>query len=73
MKKNTILKKLEVYEEKLIKSINDIQDFLDSIEDEEISTMADDFCEGLLDNIQDNDICNINDIRNFIENDYDPE
>lgn len=73
MKKNTILRKLETHEEKLIKAINDIQDFLDSTEDEEISGMGRDFCDSLIDFIDENDICSINDIRNFIENDYDPE
>lgn len=73
MKTNTILKKIELHEEKIIKSINDFQDFLDSIDDVEISEMASDFCENLIDFVHENDTCNINDIRNFIENDYDPE
>jgi hypothetical protein len=73
MKKNTILKKLEIHEEKIIKSINDLQDFLDSIDDSEISIMAEDFCENTLDFIQENDICSIINIREFIENEYEPE
>jgi hypothetical protein len=73
MKKNTILKKIEIHEEKIIKSINDFQDFLDSIDDSEISIMAEDFCEGALDFIQENDICSIVNIREFIENEYEPE
>jgi hypothetical protein len=73
MKKNTILKKIEIHEEKIIKSINDFQDFLDSIDDSEISIMAEDFCEGTLDFIQENDICSIVNIREFIENEYEPE
>jgi hypothetical protein len=73
MKKNTILKKLETHEEKIIKSINDFQDFLDSIDDTEISVMAEDFCAGALDFIQENDTCSLINIREFIENEYDPE
>ena len=70
MKKTNILKKLEHHEEKIIKSINDLQDFLDSIDDSEISEMANDLCEHFLDILHENDICSLNDIRNFIENDY---
>jgi hypothetical protein len=73
MKKNTILKKLDGYEERMIKIIDEMQDFLDSIEDSDISMMAEDFCQGLLDYVQENDICNLNDIREFIENDYETE
>lgn len=70
MKRNTILKKLEYHEEKITKAINDLQDFLDSVEDTEICEMANDLCETLLDILHENDICSINDIRTFIENDY---
>jgi len=73
MKKNTILKKLDNYEERMVKIIDEIQDFLDSIEDSDVSIMAEDFCQGLLDYVQENDICNLNDIREFIENDYETE
>jgi hypothetical protein len=73
MKKNTIIKKLETYEEKIIKSINDFQDFLDSIDDPEISLMAEDFCVGVLDFIQENDTCSLVNIREFIEDEYEPE
>lgn len=73
MKKNNILKKLEIHEEKIVKVITDFQDFLDSIDDSEISVMAEDFCEHVLDFIQENDICNLSNIREFIENDYEPE
>lgn len=73
MKKNQILKKLDIHEENIIKAINNFRDFLDSIEDEEISSMVDEFSETLIDFIHDNDTVNLDDIRNFIENDYDPE
>jgi|Laugrespbdmm15sd_2_1035082.scaffolds.fasta_scaffold40188_2 hypothetical protein len=70
MKKNTILKKLELHEEKIIKSITDLQDFLHSVDDEEISQMADDLCEGIQDFLHENDICNLENIQEFIENTY---
>jgi len=73
MKKNTIYKKLEIYEEKLIKAINDLRDFLDSVEDAELSSMADEFSETLIEFLHENDTVSLDDIRKFIENDYDPE
>lgn len=73
MKKNTILKKLENYEEKITILIQDFQDFLDSIDDIELSEMASDFSETVLDFIHENDTCSINDIRDFIENEYEQE
>jgi hypothetical protein len=70
MKKNTILKKLELHEEKIIKSITDLQDFLHTVDDEEISQMADDLCETLQECLYENDICNLENIREFVENVY---
>jgi hypothetical protein len=70
MKKNTILKKLELHEEKIIKSITDLQDFLHTVDDEEISQMADDLCEGMQDFLHENDTCNLDYVRVFIENTY---
>lgn len=70
MKKNTILKKLELHEEKIIKSITDLQDFLHTVDDEEISQMADDLCEGIQDFLHENDTCNLGNVREFIENTY---
>ena len=70
MKKNTILKKLELHEEKIIKSITDLQDFLHTVDDEEIFQMADDLCEGMQDFLHENDTCNLENVREFIENTY---
>jgi hypothetical protein len=70
MKKNTILKKLEIHEETIIKSITDLQDFIHTVDDEEISQMADDLCEGLQDFLHENETCNLEDVREFIENTY---
>jgi hypothetical protein len=73
MKKNTILKKLELHEEKIIKSITDLQDFLHTVDDEEISQMADDLCEGMQDFLHENDTCNLENVREFIENTYEQQ
>jgi hypothetical protein len=70
MKKNTILKKLELHEEKIIKSITDLQDFLHTVDDDEISQMADDLCEGMQDFLHENDTCNLENVQEFIENTY---
>ena len=70
MKKNTILKKIEFYEDKITNVIHELQDFLDSTEDPELSSMGNDLCDSLLDFIHENDICSLNDIRNFIEEEF---
>lgn len=62
-----ILKKLSEKEEKLIEAIYDIQDYLDSTDDEELSSMGNEFVENLLDFLSENDTITLNDIRNFIE------
>ena len=55
-------------EEKLLDAIYDIQDFLDSTEDEELSSMGVEFCDLMVDFINENDTCTIDAIRDFIEN-----
>lgn len=65
--RNKWLKKLKDKEEKLLDAIYDIQDFLDSTEDEELSSMGAEFCELMVDFINSNDTCTIDGIRNFIE------
>ena len=70
MKRNTILKKLEFHEEKITKAINDLQDFIFSVEDDELSVMGEDLFEGLVDFLHENDTSSLNDIVNFVENDY---
>lgn len=62
-----ILKKLKEKEERLLDSIYEIQELLDSTEDPELSSMGDEFSEIMLDFIQTNDSINLNDIREFIE------
>ena len=62
-----LLKKIREKEEKLLDSIYEIQELLDSTEDEELSSMGADFCEILLDFINDNDTVTLNDIKECIE------
>jgi hypothetical protein len=61
------LKKLKEKEEKLLDAIYELQELLDSTEDEELSSMGDEFSELMLDFVQSNDTMSLNDIREFIE------
>jgi hypothetical protein len=62
-----LMKKLRDREEKLLDCVYEIQELLDSTEDEELSSMGAEFCEILVDFIHDNDTMSLNAIRNFIE------
>lgn len=62
-----LLKKLRDKEEKLLDCIYEIQELLDSTEDEELSSMGVEFCDSLVDFINENDTMSLNDIKNFIE------
>lgn len=64
-----LLKKLREKEEKLLDCVYEIQELLDSTEDEELSSMGAEFCEVIVDFIHDNDTMSLNEIRNFIEED----
>lgn len=69
MKKNKILDNINKLENKIIDAIHDLQDFLDSTEDPEISSMGAELCDAAIDFMYENDIVSINDIKSFIEND----
>jgi len=62
-----LMKKLRDKEEKLLDCIYEIQELLDSTEDEELSSMGAEFCEIMVDFVHDNDTMSLNAIRNFIE------
>jgi hypothetical protein len=62
-----LLKKFKDLEEKLIDTVYEIQELLDSTEDSELSSMGDQFSEIMLDFIESNDTISLNDIRTFIE------
>lgn len=64
-----LFKKLRDKEERLLDAVYEIQELLDSTEDEELSSMGAEFCEIILDFIHCNDTVSLNDIKEFIEND----
>lgn len=68
MKKNTILKKINYYEDSICNAIQDFRDFLDSTEDPDLSSMGGEFCEMVIDFIHENDTMNTNDIKEFATN-----
>jgi hypothetical protein len=70
MKKIKLLKGLLQKEEKILDAFEDLQTFLDSTEDEEISSMGNQLHELLVDFFQTNDILNIYDIQKFVEEEY---
>ena len=61
-----LLKKLKVKEDNLLDAIYEIQEFLDSTEDAELSSMGNQFAEAVLDFINDNDTMTLNEIRELI-------
>lgn len=63
-----LLKKLKDKEEKLIDAIYELQEFLDSTEDEELSSMGDSFSEAIQNFINDNDTITLDSIKEYIEN-----
>lgn len=70
MKKIKVLKGLLQKEEKILDAFEDLQNFLDSTEDGELSSMGNELHELLIDFFQTNDTLNIYDIRNFVEEEY---
>jgi hypothetical protein len=70
MKKIKLLKGLLQKEEKILDAFEDLQNFLDSTEDGELSSMGNELHELLIDFFQTNDTLNIYDIRNFVEEEY---
>lgn len=62
-----LLKKLKDKEEKLMDCIYEIQELLDSLEDSELSSMADLFVETSLDFLNDNDTITLNEIKRYID------
>jgi hypothetical protein len=66
-----LFKKLRDKEEKLLDCVYEIQELLDSTEDEELSSMGAEFCEIMIDFIHSNDTISLNDIKEFIEENLD--
>lgn len=70
MNKIKLLKALNQKEDKILDAIEDLQIFLDSTEDEELSSMGNDLASSLVDFLQGNDNVNIHDIKTFVEEEY---
>ncbi len=67
MKKETLLKKLESYIEKIQDNIDNISTLLEiDTDDDELAEMSVTFREQLEQTIAENDECNINDITEYI-------
>lgn len=71
MNKNKLLKTLNQKEDKILDAIEDLQIFLDSTEDPELSYMGNELTSNLIDFLQSNDNVTIHDIKTFIEEEYD--
>lgn len=70
MNKNKLLKTLNQKEDKILDAIEDLQIFLDSTEDPELSYMGNELTSNLIDFLQSNDNVTIHDIKTFIEEEY---
>lgn len=65
-----LLKAIQQKEDKIIDAIQELQDFLDSTEDSDLSSMGAEFNEVCLDFLHENDLISLNDIKRFIEEDF---
>ena len=70
MKKNAILKKIDYYENRIIDVVEELRDFLDQLEDDDLSNMGAEFHQMLIDSLYENDIITINQIKEFVQNEY---
>jgi hypothetical protein len=68
--KSKILKGLKQREEKLLDAIYELQEYLDSTEDATLSSMGAELSDYLLDIVNDNDVITINNIREYLEDEY---
>ncbi len=71
MNKIKLLKTINQKEDKILDAIEELQIFLDSTEDEELSSMGNELASAMVDFLQTNDNINIHDIKEFIEEEYD--
>jgi len=73
MKKNAILKKVDFHENQIIDAIEGFRDFLDQLEDGDLTNMGAEFHDMLVDSLYENDIITINHIKDFIQNEYEQQ
>lgn len=71
--KAKLYKGLKQREDDLITAIEKFRDYCDLTEEPAISGLGAEFSDLLLDTLYENDTVSINDIRDYIENDFDPE
>ena len=70
MNKIKLLKGLSQREDKILDAIEELQIFLDSTEDEDLSSMGNELTSSLIDFLEGNDNVNVHDIKTFIEEEY---
>lgn len=70
MNKIKLLKGLGQREEKILDAIEELQNFLDLTEDEELSSMGNELASSLIDFLESNDNINMHDIKSFIDEEY---
>lgn len=70
MKKSKIYKTLQLKEDKIMNSIEELKDFISLLEDEEISFIFEELYDSLIDNLLDNDNHSLNKIRESVEENY---
>lgn len=68
--KTKLYKGFKSKEDAIIKAIEDFQEYLDLTEDPDLSSMGSIFSENVLDFLYENDTMSFNDIRNFIEEEF---
>lgn len=68
--RSKLLKQFAAKEDALLTAIEDFRDFLDSTEDGDLSSMGSDLCDATVDFWHTNDMVNLNEIREFIENEF---
>lgn len=68
--KAKLYKGFKIKEDNLIKAIEDFQEYLDLTEDPDLSSMGAAFADSSLDFFYENDTMSLNDIRTFIEHEF---
>lgn len=67
MNKSTLLRKVNDKLDKITTAVDELKDILDTLEDGELSEMANDFANAIVDFMTDNDTVTSGDIINYIE------
>lgn len=73
MKKNKILKTIQQKEDDIIDAVEELKEFLYSTEDPMISEMGVGFYDFMVDILHENDNISLNEIREFVEEEYEEQ